>query len=83
MTIYGKKVTLFNIYGPNEDNLQFYQNLIESYSKFDNEILFFCRVWNFIQNPEIDNYNYLHIIHSRARKVVLDTMEENSIVDVW
>ena len=28
-TIQGKKVTLVNIYGPNEDNPQFYQNMIE------------------------------------------------------
>ena len=28
-TIQGKRVTLVNIYGPNEDNPQFYQNMIE------------------------------------------------------
>ena len=38
---------------------------------------------NFVQNPEIDYYNYLHINNPRVRKVVLDTMEENSLVDVW
>ena len=30
MTIQGKKVTLVNIYGINEDNLQFYRNLKEN-----------------------------------------------------
>ena len=30
MTIQGKKVTLVNIYGPNEDNPQFYRNLKEN-----------------------------------------------------
>ena len=83
MTIQGKKVTLVNIYGPNEDNPQFYRNLKEKYSEFDNEILIICGDWNFVQNPEIDFYNYLHINNPRARKVVLDTMEENSLVDVW
>ena len=83
MTIQGKKVTLVNIYGPNEDNPQFYRNLKEKYSEFDNELLIICGDWNFIQNPEIDYYNYLHIDNPRARKVVLDTMEENSLVDVW
>ena len=34
MTIQGKKVTLVNIYGPNEDNPQFYRNLKEKYSEF-------------------------------------------------
>ena len=83
MTIQGKKVTLVNIYGPNEDNPQFYRNLKEKYSEFDNEILIICGDWNFVQNPEVDYFNYLHINNPRARKVVLDTMEENSLVDVW
>ena len=39
MTIQGKKVTLVNIYGPNEDNPQLYRNLKEKYSEFDNEML--------------------------------------------
>ena len=83
MTIQGKKVTLVNIYGPNEDNPQFYHNLKEKYSEFDNEMLIICGDWNFVQNPEVDYYNYLHINNPRARKVVLDTMAENSLVDVW
>ena len=53
MTIQGKKVTLVNIYGPNEDNPQFYRNLKEKYSEFDNEILIICGDWNFVQNPKL------------------------------
>ena len=53
MTIQGKKVTLVNIYGPNEDNPQFYRNLKEKYSEFDNELLIICGDWNFVQNPEM------------------------------
>ena len=37
----------------------------------------------FFQNPEIDYHNYLHFNNPRARRVVLDTMEENNLVDVW
>ena len=55
----------------------------EKYSEFDNGLLIISGDWNFVQNPEIDYYNYLHINNTRARKVVLDTMEENSLVDVW
>ena len=74
MTLQGKKVTLVNIYGPSEDNPQFYRNLKEKYSEFDNELLIICGNWNFVQNPEMDCYNYLLINNPRARKVVLDTM---------
>ena len=35
------------------------------------------------KNPEIDYHNYLHVNNPRARRVVLDTMEENNLVDVW
>ena len=52
----------------------------EKYSEFDNEILIISGNWNFVQNTE---YNYLHINNPRARKVVLDTMDEKSLVDVW
>ena len=83
MTIQGKKVTLVNIYGPNEDNPQFYRNLKEKYSEFDNKLLIIWGDWNFVQNPKIDCYNYLLINNPLARKVVLDNMEENSLVDVW
>ena len=55
----------------------------EKCSEFDNKLLIICGDLNFVQNPEIDNYNYLHINNPSARKVVLDTMEENSLVDVW
>ena len=82
MTIQGKKVTLVIIYRPNEDNPQFYRNLKEKYTEFENEILIICGDWNFAQNPEIDYYNFLHTNNPRARKVVLDTMDENSLVDV-
>ena len=55
----------------------------EKYSEFDNELFIICGDWNFVQNPEIDYYNYLHINNPCARKVVLDIMKENSLVDVW
>ena len=71
------------VYGPNKDNPQFYRNLKEKYSEFDNEILIICGDRNFVQNPEVDYFNYLHMNNPHARKVVLDTMEENSLVDVW
>ena len=41
MTIQGIKVTLVNIYGPNENNPQFYRNLKENTQK-DNEIIIIC-----------------------------------------
>ena len=50
---------------------------------FDNEILIICEECNFVQNPEMDSHNYLHINYPHSRKVKLDTMEEKSLVDVW
>ena len=35
------------------------------------------------KNPEIDYHYYLHVNNPRARRVVLNTMKENNLVDVW
>ena len=37
MSISGKKITLVNIYGPNDDKPNFYTNLQESVLEFNNE----------------------------------------------
>ena len=46
--IQGKDITLANIYGPNEDNPNFYENLIQNISDFENENVIVCGDWNLI-----------------------------------
>lgn len=36
-----------------------------------------------VLNPDVDSYNYLHINNPRARRVVLNFIEEDNLIDVW
>ena len=83
MVAQDKEFTLVNLYGPNNDNPQFYENLIKIISEFENENVIKCGDWNFVINPEIDSFNYLHINIPKARQIVLNLLEEENFKDVW
>ena len=55
LTICGKKITLVNIHGPNEDNPQFYTNIQQHVFELGNENVIFCDDWNLILNPILDS----------------------------
>lgn len=83
MLIQGKKLTLVNLYGPNQDNPQFYINLFQKITEFENDKIIMCGDWNFVIDPSIDSENYLHVNNPKARQAVLNYMEEESVLDVW
>ena len=83
MVIEEKEITLVNLYGPNEDNPQFYENLIKKIAEFENDNVIVCGDWNLVINPEIDSHNYLHINNPKARQIVLNLLEEENFIDAW
>ena len=78
MDIQGKQITLVNICGPNEDNLHFYENLIQNFSEFENENVIMCSDWNLVLDIEKDCDKYLHVNNPKARKVVFNLLEEET-----
>lgn len=80
--IEGKRITLVNLYGPNDDNPQFYKTLRQNFLEFENEYVILCGDWNLVINPELDTNNYLHVNNPRARQVVLDIIEEDNFMDI-
>ena len=60
MTIEGKKITLVNLYCPNNDKPEFYENITRKVSEFVNEQVIMFGDWNFVSDAEIDSKNYLH-----------------------
>lgn len=78
-----KRITLVNLYGPNEDKPQFYNNIRQTYSEFGNDYKVLCGDWNLVLNPDLDTYNYMHINNPRARQEVLKTIEEDNLIDIW
>lgn len=83
MTIEGKKITLVCLYGPNEDNPHFYENIIQKVVEFDNEEVIMCGDWNLVLNPDKDYENYLHINNPRAREAVLNLLHNDNFKDPW
>ena len=78
-----KKITLVNIYGPNEDKPNFYDNLQQSVIEFNNEHIIYCGDWNLVLDHSLDTENYRNINNPRARENVLKLIEENEYIDVW
>ena len=52
LNISGKKITLVNIYGPNEDKPDFYDNLQQSVIEFNNEHIIYCGDYKPCSRPE-------------------------------
>jgi exonuclease III len=77
------RFTLVNIYGPNDDSPNFYENIDTIVDEFDNESVLMCGDWNLVLNPSCDTYNYKHVNNPKAREQILSMIEERELVDVW
>lgn len=84
INIEGKKFTLINLYGPNNDKPNFYKELRRKYNSLNNDNVIMCGDWNLIINPDLDTNNYLHINNPRARNEILDNIiEEDGFLDIY
>lgn len=83
MTIYNKRLSLINIYGPNKDNPTFYENLFKSISEIGNDTYIICGDFNLTMDPNLDSFNYKHINNPKARKFVTDKIKENNLFDAF
>ena len=83
MEIQGKEITLVNLYGPNEDSPQFYENIIKKKSEFENENVIICGDLNLILDENKDCSNYLRINNPKAGKIVLHLLEQENYLDPW
>lgn len=81
LEIEGKKITLVNIYGPNEDSPDFYIKIAELIEEFENDICIICGDFNLVQDQKLDTYNYLHTNNPKAKECVINMKEEFNLVD--
>ena len=80
-----QKLILVNIYGPNDDNPNFYEKLGETCAEMGNEGIPFIIAgdMNMALNGKIDTVNYVRENNTKARDVLLRIMEENDFVDIF
>ena len=83
MVIEDKEVTLVNIYGPNNDNPQFYEQMKQKIEEFQNDHVIICGDWNMIMDVEMDSFNYVNINNPRARQSVLQLLDQENFIDPW
>jgi exonuclease III len=81
LTIEGERITLVNIYGPNNDNPNFYENILEKIEEFENEKYILCGDFNLALNQSLDTNNYMHINNPKARDKILENFEKYSFRD--
>ena len=74
------RIILVNIYGPNDDNPKFYEELGKICEEMGNENTPFIigGDFNIALNGSIDTFNYVRENNIRARDVLLGLLETNS-----
>ena len=74
---------LVNVYGPNEDNPAFYNNLSNIIGQFDVDHMIVAGDFNFVMKPEADSLNYSGEYNVRAKRTFLELSYRYNLVDAW
>ena len=77
------RITLVNLYGPNNDDPAFYEKVQNSITKLKNHNIIAVGDWNLLLNPSLDGTNYKHINNPNSRQKVLQLMSDLNLYDVW
>ena len=81
-TIYdGEKLVLCSVYGPNNDSPLFFQSLFDKLTDFGPAQIIVGGDFNVPINPVKDTLGYRNITMSRARRVILDALQNGTFID--
>ena len=72
-----------SIYGPNNDQPEFFQELFEQLKGIEVDHTILGGDFNFIIDPQTDALNYARENNVNARKKLIQLIQENNIVDIW
>ena len=73
---------LINIYAPNWDSPSFFERLNQLIEENTMDHLIIYGDFNLVLNPEMDCSNYLNINNPKSRRVLLETINSHSLIDV-
>ena len=78
-----KEINLINVYGPNNDDVNFFEHL-EKYLKENDEKTFIIGGdFNTVLNEKIDKRNGRIDTHKRCRTVINNIIDAYSLTDIW
>ena len=83
ITIWDKRLTLVNIYGPNKDEPKFYENVFNCIAEMENDTYIICGDFNLTLDQDMDCFNYKHINNPKARSFVTNSIKENNLFDTF
>ena len=81
--MHGKKFTLINIYGPNNDTPDFYESIKHDINSFENEYVIWTGDFNLVMDQKKDTKNYTNINNPKSREKVIDLCAEFDLIDIW
>ena len=76
-------IKLFSIYGPNEDNPTFYNELEAMIQTTPQDYTIISGDFNITLDQNMDTYNYTNVNNPQAKNTVLQLMELNELVDTF
>ena len=71
------------IYGPNEDNPDFFKKLVFNINQFDNSSVIIAGDWNVVQDYRVDTVNYIGENNPKSKLKIHQMINNMDLVDVW
>ena len=79
----GLRLTLCNVYGPNDDNTDFYVEVIQHVEAQPNHNRIIGGDFNLILNSEIDRKSNATTTNKKSQILINNWMEETELTDIW
>ena len=83
ITLGDLRFTIANIYGPNEDKPEFFENFINIFESFTNEYRLIAGDFNLILHNELDKKGGKPFSHIKSQEKILDWIKNTDLVDIW
>ena len=77
------RLLLVNVYGPNQDDPEFYIKLEQTVVDTEVENVIFSGDWNLVIDFDLDYDNYKHKNNEKAHNQILEMIESLSLNDIW
>ena len=81
--VYGHRITLATLYGPNRDEPLFYEHISNIIEQFQNSSIILVGDWNMVMNYNVDTKNYKREYNYKAKAEVRAMMEKYDLKDIW
>ena len=83
MRVSNIEINLITIYAPNQDNPVFFNEIRNLAESNNTDYTIICGDFNLVLDPISDSYNYSNINNPKARKRVLEMINDLDLIDIY